>query len=160
MRNKHVGLLIISVVLVIGLIIFLFNRALDKIVLESCTHGSSCTMWSTLSIQTWISIILMFFVILIGLYIFFFAKDNTYKSKKINKKDYTFILSDLSKDEKEIYEKIIDSQGTIYQSKLVDTLHQSKVKITRILDKLEGKDLIERKRRGMTNIVILKHKHI
>jgi len=159
MKNKHVGLLIISVALVIGFIIFLFNRALDKIVLDSCTHGTECTMWSTLSIQTWISIILMSFIIIIGLYIFFFAKDNSYTSKKINKKDYAFILSELSKDEKEIYEKIIDSQGTIYQSKLVESSNYSKVSVTRILDKLEGRDLIERKRRGMTNIVILKHKN-
>jgi len=32
----------------------------------------------------------------------------------------------------------------------------TKVKITRILDSLEGNGLIERKRRGMTNIIILR----
>lgn len=33
----------------------------------------------------------------------------------------------------------------------------TKVKVTRILDRLEGREIIERKRRGMTNVVILKH---
>ena len=32
----------------------------------------------------------------------------------------------------------------------------SKVKITRILDKLEASGLVERKRRGMTNVVMAK----
>jgi len=158
MKNKHVGLLVISVSLLIALIIFIFNKALKKIVLTSCTHGAECTMWTTLNVQTLISIILMIFVLLIGIYIFFFVKDNSYVTKKINKKNYSSILLDLSKDEKFIYEKIIDSQGTIYQSSLVDNINYTKVKVTRILDKLEGKNLIERKRRGMTNIVILKHK--
>ena len=33
----------------------------------------------------------------------------------------------------------------------------TKVKVTRILDKLEGRGLVERKRRGMTNVVMLKN---
>ena len=49
-----------------------------------------------------------------------------------------------------------DKQDGIYQSKIVETLDSSKVKITRIIDKLEQKELIERKRRGMTNIVVLR----
>ena len=31
-----------------------------------------------------------------------------------------------------------------------------KVKITRVIDRLEGKNLIERRRRGMTNVVVFK----
>ncbi|MEM2138957.1 MAG: MarR family transcriptional regulator [Candidatus Woesearchaeota archaeon] len=64
---------------------------------------------------------------------------------------------DLLPDEKLVYDKIVDAQGTIFQSELVEKTTYSKVKITRILDKLEGKGLIERKRRGMTNVVILKN---
>ena len=49
-----------------------------------------------------------------------------------------------------------DAQGTIFQPDLADKTGFSKVKVTRILDRLEGKQLIERKRRGMTNVVVLK----
>ena len=66
-------------------------------------------------------------------------------------------MSKLLADEKLILEKVIESEGTIFQSELVDKTSLTKVKITRILDKLEGKGLIERKRRGMTNVVVLKH---
>jgi len=46
----------------------------------------------------------------------------------------------------------------MFQSELVDENGYTKVKVTRILDKLEGRGLIERRRRGMTNVVILKHR--
>ena len=44
----------------------------------------------------------------------------------------------------------------MFQSSLVNETKLSKVKVTRILDRLEGKSLIERKRRGMSNVIILK----
>tara|TARA_Y100000310_G_scaffold79304_3_gene76019 strand:- start:11104 stop:11229 length:126 start_codon:yes stop_codon:yes gene_type:complete len=31
-----------------------------------------------------------------------------------------------------------------------------KAKVSRIIDRLENKDIVERKRRGMTNVVVLK----
>jgi uncharacterized membrane protein len=77
--------------------------------------------------------------------------------KKITKENYQKIMSELSKDEKLVFEKILEAEGTIFQSDLVEQSKLAKVKVTRLLDKLEGKGLIERKRRGMTNIVILKH---
>ena len=159
MKNKNVGLLIISVSVLIGVIIYLFNKTLDKIVAESCTHGTTCTMYTTLNFMTWVSIVIMGFIMLVGFYIMLFVKDNNVTSKKfkINKKDYSNILSELSKYEKMVFEIVIDSNGSIYQSSLVSKTALTKVKITRILDKLEGQNLIERKRRGMTNIVLLKH---
>ena len=37
-----------------------------------------------------------------------------------------------------------------------EKLEIGKVGMTRILDKLESKDIVERKRRGMNNVVVLK----
>ena len=110
----------------------------------------------------------MVFVIIIGLLFIFFGKEEKIISKiktikqqiepkKITRENYQKILSKLNDDEKLIFDKIIESEGTIFQSDLVDKTKFSKVKVTRILDKLEGKGLIERKRRGMTNVIILKH---
>ena len=44
----------------------------------------------------------------------------------------------------------------MFQADLIDKSGLGKVKISRILDRLEGKGLIERKRRGMNNIVVFK----
>ena len=158
MKNKSVGLIIIGISLLMGFIIFSFNKALTSIVNTACSHGSECPMWGTIKFQTNVGIGIMVFVILIGLYLIFSKKEKVQiEKKKITKENYKKIMSKLLADEKLILEKVIESEGTIFQSELVDKTSLTKVKITRILDKLEGKGLIERKRRGMTNVVVLKH---
>jgi len=107
------------------------------------------------------------------MYLIFFAKDDPQivkevhheikvikeqvKAKRFDKAHYKNVLNTLEPEERTVMENIIESNGSIFQSQLVENTKQSKVKITRILDRLEGKGLIERKRRGMTNVVILKH---
>ena len=44
----------------------------------------------------------------------------------------------------------------MFQADLIEKTGFSKARMTRIVDKLEGNDLVERKRRGMTNVVVLK----
>ncbi|MBI4152943.1 MarR family transcriptional regulator [Candidatus Woesearchaeota archaeon] len=165
MENRVVGMLIIGIAVFIGIIISLFNKALNEIVGTSCTEGLSCPMWKSIAFQTNVSIGIMSFVVLIGLYLIFFGKEvqtitKTVKEqidpKKITKDNYKQIIDGLTNDEKAVFEKVIESEGTAFQSDLVDKTQFHKVKVTRILDKLEGKGLIERKRRGMTNVVILK----
>ena len=60
------------------------------------------------------------------------------------------------KDEKAVISILQKENGAIFQSTLMESLGIGKVGITRLLDKLEAKQLIERKRRGMNNIVVLK----
>ena len=62
----------------------------------------------------------------------------------------------LGGDEAKVFDLIVQSKGTLYQHELVTKLELSKVQITRILDRLEGQGLIERRRRGMTNLIVLK----
>ncbi|MCX6711533.1 MAG: MarR family transcriptional regulator [Candidatus Woesearchaeota archaeon] len=165
MKNKYFGYLIIGIALLIGFIVFSFNQALTKIISTSCSHGPTCPMWGTINLQTNISIGIIIFIILVGLAFIIFAKDETVikkivkpqiKNKKVEKSNYQDIIKELDSDEKNIFEKVIESNGTIFQSELTEKTNLNKVKITRILDRLEGKGLIERKRRGMTNVIVLK----
>ena len=48
------------------------------------------------------------------------------------------------------------TEGSAYQSDLIKATGYSKVKVTRILDKMESKGIVERKRRGMANIIVMK----
>ena len=161
MNNKNAGLLLVGVAALIGIIIYLFNRALSEIVETSCSHGVTCPMWGTIEFQTNLSIVLMAFVALIGAYLIFFGKDNNTRTiiepKKINPEDYKKVMETLMEDEKKVLEMVMSSQGTIFQSDLVNRTEFGKVRVTRILDRLESINLIERKRRGMTNMVILRH---
>jgi uncharacterized membrane protein len=61
-----------------------------------------------------------------------------------------------NKDEQRIIKLIIDEGGTMFQSELVEKTGYSKSKVSLILDRLEAKRILERKRRGMTNAVVLK----
>ncbi len=167
MKNRIVGILIVGIAALIGFIIFSFNQAMTNIVSTSCSHGPSCPMWGTINFQTKISIGIMIFVIAIGLYLIFFGKEEKIITKvktlrqriepnKITKENYQKIMNSLATDEKAVLGKIIEAQGSIFQSDLVNKTNLSKVKVTRILDRLEGQGLIERRRRGMTNIILLK----
>jgi len=61
----------------------------------------------------------------------------------------------LAADEQALFALL--TEGSAYQSDLVKATGFSKVKVTRILDRLEQKGLVERKRRGMTNLVVVKN---
>jgi uncharacterized membrane protein len=159
MKNKNVGYLIVGIAIVIGFIILIFNIGIKKTLIVSCSHDN-CTMYDALTIQTWLSVAIAGIVLIIGLF-FIFAKEQEriiIKKQKVEveKKIKPIDYSKLDKDEKIIIRSIEEEDGTIFQSNLVEKTGFSKVKVSRILDKLEGRQLIERKRRGMTNVVVLK----
>jgi len=65
-------------------------------------------------------------------------------------------VKSLEGEEAQVAALLVEAQGMMFQNELVEKTQLSKVKVTRILDKLEGKGLVERRRRGMTNVIILK----
>ena len=65
-------------------------------------------------------------------------------------------VSKLDDDERRIVVFLQERDGSAYQSDIVKELQLTKVRTTRLLDKLEARGTLERKRRGMTNIVVLK----
>ena len=71
------------------------------------------------------------------------------KKKKLN-------LENLDQDEKKVIKLLQEENGGMFQADLMEKLEIGKVKATRLLDKLEAKQLIERKRRGMNNLVVLR----
>ena len=157
MENKHVGLLIIGIAVVFFLVVMSFNQALESIVDATCTHGESCTMQVTIKTQKIISYSLIGLLILVGVFVSLFMKDKKVRGEAVlTEEEKKKKLEKLDEEEKKVMELVLQNQGSMYQSDLLKEMQMSKVKITRILDKLEGKGLVERKRRGMTNIVIVK----
>jgi len=76
--------------------------------------------------------------------------------KKVKEKKKKLDLEGLDKDEKKVVNLLQKEGKAMFQSDLMEKLELGKVKTTRLLDKLEAKQFIERKRRGMNNIVVLK----
>ena len=88
-------------------------------------------MWGSIDFQTNLSIGIMAFIVVIGLYLIFFGREErlitkikTVKQqiepKRITKGNYQKIMNSMSKDEKLIFGIIIDSEGSVFQSDLVE----------------------------------------
>jgi uncharacterized membrane protein len=160
MENKNVGYLLLGLSVVIIFIIFLFNQALSEIINSSCTMAGhdSCTMEQTLNQQTYLSFGITSILIIISLVLIFTKPKEKIIIKKVKDKieKKQIDLSKFKPEEKQVY-NLIKESGAIFQADLIEKTGFGKAKITRIIDRLEGNQLVERKRRGMTNVVVLKN---
>ena len=59
-------------------------------------------------------------------------------------------------DERMLVQIVADEGGTIFQSQLVEMSGFSKSKVSLVLDRLEARGVLERRRHGMSNAVVLK----
>lgn len=84
------------------------------------------------------------------------SNDGNGNKQELDEEEKKKKMENLDEEESKLMSIVLREQGSAYQSDLIKETNLSKVAVTRLLDRLEGKGLIERKRRGMTNIVILK----
>jgi uncharacterized membrane protein len=151
MNNKHLAILLAALGVILLSLILSLVPVIDSVSESDCVcgieEGGSCPHDHSIPIQIYLgsgAVLIMFYI------------SYTLFVKELPKKIKVNIPEDLSKEEKQVMEDLVKAKGMIFQSELVEKLGVSKVKVTRILDRLEGRNLIERRRRGMTNAVILK----
>ena len=157
MENKNVGFLILGIAILLIIIVFLFNKALTSIASSGCSMDKlSCPMYQGINQQTYLSFGIVGFLVIIGLVLIFTKPKEKIIIKKIKERAKKLNLKNLDNDEKKVIDLLLNESKAMFQSALMEKLEIGKVKTTRLLDKLEAKQLIERKRRGMNNIVILK----
>ncbi len=162
MENKHVGYILLGVSVLIAIIVFMFQNALTSFVNSSCTiaHGTDyCPMYDTITQQTYLALGIVGILVLVSLVMMFSKPQEkiVIKTKTIERKIQKKVINttDLKTEEKQVL-KLIQENKTIFQAEIIEKTNLSKAKITRIIDRLEGKGFVERKRRGMTNIVVFK----
>jgi uncharacterized membrane protein len=159
MENKNVGFLILGFSVLIVIIIFMFNSSLKNIIRLSCgaEHAVSCPMTASVNQQTYLALGIVGLLFIVGLVLIFSKPKEKIIIKKIKerKQKRKIDTSELNSEEKKVL-KMIQENKAIFQADLIEKTGFGKVKITRIIDRLEGKGFVERKRRGMTNIVVLK----
>src|SRR3989338_1021941 len=128
MENKHVGWLVIGIAFTIIGIIFLFNTAMKEIVAEGCPlqFHDGAVCPAYKTIDQQTYLSLSIVGVLIVL----------------------GIVIIVSKPKRQVIVRRIGEKRA--------KLNIEKAKMTRILDRLENRGFVERKRRGLTNIVILK----
>jgi uncharacterized membrane protein len=159
MQNKTVGYLLLGVSIAIVFIIFLFNNAMKSIIIDQCgpIHGPTCEMNDNVNQQTYLSLGIVAILIIASVVLIASKPKEKIIVKTLKQKTpkKEFDLSGLRKEDKQVFE-IVQESKTIFQADLIEKLQFGKAKMSRILDRLENKNLIERKRRGMTNVVVLK----
>ena len=110
MRNRIVGVLVIAISLLIGLIIISFNFALSEIIKASCSHGDTCPMWGTIDFQTNMSLGIMAFFLIVGVYLVLFGEEQKIitkirtirqqaQPKQMTKQNYKKVMGTLDKEE-------------------------------------------------------------
>jgi uncharacterized membrane protein len=150
-------LIILSLLLIIFLSLVKINSDAKDAFLCETVHGNPSIPNAACPVHTDTTSWLLFgsfgisFIILAGGIYLLFLGSKPKKSFTPSSHD----TSQFDKDEHIVYTLLVDYQGSMYQSDLIKSTGFSKVKITRILDKMESKKIIERKRRGMTNIIVL-----
>jgi len=158
--SKTLGTVIIAFGLISLFLLFFLKTQVDLESSELCKeihNGNNDPDFKTCPLHSgtnsWMMVLLfsvITFIIAIGLYFLISVK------LQENKKSFSIDTKNLDNEEKVIIDKLKEKQGSMYQSDLIKETQYSKVKMTRILDKLESKGILEKKRRGMTNIVVLK----
>lgn len=79
--------------------------------------------------------------------------ESFFNQRRLN---YEKILPTLKEDEQKVFRAVLDSDGIIAQSELSEMTGVSKSNVSRALDLLESRGYVERRRRGMGNIIFLK----
>ena len=158
MENKHVGWIVIGIAAVIVVIIFLFDSALREIVSSTCSmveQGLYCPMNTAITQQTYLALAIVAVLVVIGLALMFTKPKEKVVVRKIREEKRKIDTSELKAEEKHVL-RLIQESGASFQADLIERTGFGKAKMTRIIDRLEGRGIVERKRRGMTNVVVLK----
>lgn len=154
---KHVGIIIIVIALLLLFVVVPLSLKVAEIGMSQCVHAANmaCSITGHIPPESYIGIVSIIMLVGFGAFLMFKIQ----RSEKLGKEMLQKIIETEKKlqgDEKTIYQIIADNSGALFQSEVVEKSSFGKVKITRILDKLEAKGLIERRRRGMTNMILMK----
>ena len=161
MENKNVGWMLLGISVLLIVFTFLFNSTLMGAVKNSCfiQHGDvkSCEMYNSVNYQTYFALGITGVIIIISLFLIFSKPNEKIIIRKVKEKKIQreVDLSSFRPEEKKIY-NLVKGNGAIFQADLIEKTGFSKARMTRIIDKLEGSGLVERKSRGMTNVVVLR----
>jgi len=168
MENKILGAILLLSAIVLAIVIFTFNSALENKSEASCSctemqNGGSCPMESKTSWPVYLGIIAIALVAGLGAYLIFFEKSqkailSTLEKQKQHadsEEKFNIFLKALNSDEQKIIKAVKEQEGITQQTLSLRTgIHKSKLSI--LLDALEKKDLITRKEKGKTKQVYIK----
>ena len=164
MNYKTVGLVFVLIGIVLTVFAIL-NNYLNSLVIPYLSPQICSQHCNTLSLENYVIYALIVASFILGIYFIIFYKQNKEEQKKeeqnkvkIEQKEVkpAVNLSSLTPDERRIIEVVTEGGGVLFQSDIVEKTGFPKAKVSRILDRLEAREVVERRRRGMTNAIMIK----
>ena len=155
---------IMSMVILIGSILVLFNQLLVtqpiQIILETGQEVVTQTSEYFSLMQVLILITASFLIGSTAIYLYFKSETEEFlkslNQKREVDKRYEMVMPLLRGEERMVFQEIVDAKGEMLQNALVLKTRLKKVKMTRVLASLERKNLIVKERHGLTNKIKLK----
>lgn len=150
MDMRYLGILLMVVGIFSAYNTYIFSESLLSSIgmTHECDLISTCPHIQIVN-QSYLGYAMSAAIFIAGLFIFLRGKAQP-AQKKIEKP------ADLKPDEEIVYNLISESGGMIFQSEIVEKTGFPKARVTRVLDRMEARHIIERRRRGMTNAILLK----
>lgn len=162
-NTKSIGIVIMVISVVLFIVGFSYIRSAEQSLTAGhslgpsgeCLHpeGAVCPyeQLNRLAVPKYTGLFADIALFLFGLFLFLKKSPEEVVVSKAKR-----AAKQLGGDESKAMDFITETNGMIFQNELAEKLGVSKVKVTRILDRLEAKGLVERRRRGMTNVIVLK----
>lgn len=164
MNLRHLGIFLVALALIFSLLTYLFKLQEDQHLQQAALGKGTCfingeCIYEERSFALYLIAGAVSAVALaLGLYLAVAGKRMGERKGEVrgSPRPKDIDLSQLDAEEARVCQFITERKGSAFQSDLVRELGLSKVKVTRILDRLESLGILERKRRGMTNMVVLR----
>ncbi len=152
---KNIGIFLIAVGVVSFLVTVSFTESLIKaneVLHASCPLPTGICPYTGFPIQSAIAFTVDISILTSGLYLI----SNSKKYEKADfegKRKFEGVIRSLNGDDKKLFEMVVN-ENAVFQSDLVEKSGFPKARVTRILDRLEARGLVERRRRGLTNVIM------
>jgi uncharacterized membrane protein len=155
--EKRVGLILMILSVIIFIIALTGKLNSDNVISIYSNQTGSCYLEGTcLHEQFNITFIVLGIiagaVFVIGFIIFFLNQ----KKQEIKQKTIKTTKISLTPEQKRLYNLLKEAGAPMFQGELVEKSGMNKVRVSRVLDKMEMLGVIERRRHGMSNYVLLK----
>jgi uncharacterized membrane protein len=152
-KNSYIGIGLIIVALILAMVVGYFRAVIIQ--LQRAEMGGSCPMENNIPPEIVIGYAIAVAIGAIGLYITI-SDLRSARFRTQSAQDWGKKASSLAGDERKLYDMVAQSDGVMFQSDIVEKSGMQKVKVSRVLDKMEARGIIERRRRGMSNVVMLR----
>src|SRR3990172_10669597 len=141
LKTSQIGLIIIAITISLGAILYSFTVQAIQVSTGLCVAelGATCPHEGYVPPETFLGVLFLLGLGSLGTYLAMQRGAGIIMKPNVN-------LRSLDNEERNVYKAVIASNGAIFQSELMEKLEFSKVKITRLLDRLEAKNILERRR--------------